>query len=418
MNIDIIIIGCIAVLSGLYALFNIFGLVGLSCGIAVMLIYVLLLRLKPRKSQEKTTFQNIRFKLPVILILGAIIWVVAGKFNFPVWWQIEFVSFTLVGFAFFTLLDWKTLRVEKKTSTWVMRLLATYALASGIFITVTAQLPQFDPEFELAKLNKPPVKLSGLAGPEVIAAGREIFENNKCFNCHKVFWEGNSDRGPNLGTKQIGLYSDDYIKEQILEPRKKQAPGFDDPKSVKAMPTYYGDDIEGDEMVALIAYLKTMRDPTHMPVEGKFPNQWTWWDDPEIIKQGQTVFEGTEPATEGLNCAVCHGKDGIPMMTGALDFRNENHKDTDKMPDHIDDLLKDWPDALWYKRVTRGVTGSPMAPWGTIFPHLYLWKAEAYARTFHDPLDKRTAKRPVPPVPTKEEIEKWKTDELFLDPLL
>ena len=418
MNIDIIILGCIAVLSGLYALFNIFGLVGLTSGIVVMLIYVFLLRLKPKKSQEKTTFQNIRFKLPVILILGLIIWVVAGKFNFPVWWQIEFVSFTLVGFAFFTLLDWKTLRVEKKTSTWVMRLLATYALASGIFITVTAQLPQFDPEFELAKLNKPPVKLSGLAGPEVIAAGREVFENNKCFNCHKVFWEGNSDRGPNLGTKQIGLYSDDYIKEQILEPRKKQAPGFEDPKSVKAMPTYYGDDIEGDEMVALIAYLKTMRDPTHMPVEGKFPNQWTWWDDPEIIKQGQTVFEGTEPATEGLNCAVCHGKDGIPMMTGALDFRNENHKDTDKMPDHIDNLLKDWPDALWYRRVTRGVTGTPMAPWGTIFPHLYLWKAEAYARTFHDPLDKRTAKRPVPPVPTKEDIEKWKAEELFLDPLL
>ncbi|MEC8957438.1 MAG: hypothetical protein VX495_03495, partial [Nitrospinota bacterium] len=162
MNIDIVIIGCIAVLSGLYALFNIFGLAGLSCGIAVMLTYAILLRLKPKKSQEKTTFQNIRFKIPVIFILGAIIWVVAGKFNFPVWWQIEFVAFTLVGFAFFTLLDWKTLNVEKKASTWIMRLLATYALASGIFITVTAQLPQFDPEFELAKLNRPPVKLSGL----------------------------------------------------------------------------------------------------------------------------------------------------------------------------------------------------------------------------------------------------------------
>ncbi|HIO24176.1 MAG TPA: cytochrome C, partial [Nitrospinaceae bacterium] len=61
---------------------------------------------------------------------------------------------------------------------------------------------------------------------------------------------------------------------------------------------------------------------------------------------------------------------------------------------------------------------SPMAPWGMIFQHLYLWKAEAYARTFHDPLDKRTEKRPVPPIPTKEEIEKWKTDGLFLDPLL
>lgn len=400
MNIDIIIIGCIAVLSALYALFNIFGFVGLSFGIFLILAYSILLKLKPKKQTEKTFFQNVRFKIPLIAILGAIIWVVAGKLNFPVWWQIEFVSFAMVGFAFFTLLDWKNLSVEKKSSTWIRRLIATYALASGIFITVTAQLPQFDPEFELAKLNKPPVKLSGLAGPEVIAAGREVFENNKCFNCHKVFWEGNSDRGPNLGTKQIGLYSDDYIKEQILDPRKKQAPGFDDPKSVKAMPTYYADDIEGDEMTALIAYLKTMRDPTHMPVEGKFPNQWTWWDDPEIIKEGQTVFEGTNPNTEGLNCAVCHGKDGIPMMTGALDFRNENHKDTDKMPDHIDDLLKDWPDALWYRRVTRGVDGSPMAPWGTIFPHLYLWKAEAYARTFHDPLDKRTAKRPVPPVPT------------------
>ena len=419
MNVDVIIIGCIVVLSALYALFNLFGVVGLSCGIALIAIYTILLKINSRKPQEKTTFQNIKIKLPVILILGGIIWVVAGKFNFPVWWQIEFVSFAMVGFAFFTLLDWKTLTVEKKTSTWIMRLLATYALASGIFITVTAELPQFDPEFELSKLNRPPLKLSGLAGPEVIAAGREVFENNKCFNCHKVFWEGNSDRGPNLGTKQIGLYSEDYIKEQILEPRKKQAPGFDDPKSYKAMPTYYGDDIGDDEMIALVSYLKTLRDPTHMPVEGKFPDQWTWWDDPKIVAEGKQVFEGLEPATEGLNCAVCHGKDGIPMMTGALDFRNENNVDSVKIPDRLEGVvLKDWPDHLWYRRVTRGVVGTPMAPWGMIFQHLYLWKAEAYARTFHDPLEKRAAKRPVPPVPTKEEIEKWKTDELFLDPLL
>tara|TARA_B100000953_G_scaffold182769_1_gene150477 strand:+ start:1195 stop:2454 length:1260 start_codon:yes stop_codon:yes gene_type:complete len=419
MNIDVIIIGCIVVLSALYALFNLFGVVGLSSGIALIAIYTILLKLNSRKPQEKTTFQNIKIKLPVILILGGIIWVVAGKFNFPVWWQIEFVTFAMVGFAFFTLLDWKTLTVEKKASTWIMRLLATYALASGIFITVTAELPQFDPEFELSKLNRPPLKLSGLAGPEVIAAGREVFENNKCFNCHKVFWEGNSDRGPNLGTKQIGLYSEDYIKEQILEPRKKQAPGFDDPKSYKAMPTYYGDDIGDDEMIALVSYLKTLRDPTHMPVEGKFPDQWTWWDDPKIVAEGKQVFEGLEPATEGLNCAVCHGKDGIPMMTGALDFRNENNVDSVKIPDRLEGVvLKDWPDHLWYRRVTRGVVGTPMAPWGMIFQHLYLWKAEAYARTFHDPLEKRTAKRPVPPVPTKEEIEKWKTDELFLDPLL
>ena len=419
MKIDVIIIGVIAALSGLFALYTTFGIAGAITGAAVMLIYALLLNIKPKKLEEKTLFQNIRFKIPVIIVIAAILWVLAGKFNFPIWWQIEFVTFALVGFFFFTLLDWKTLKQEKSSFDWIIRILTTYALASAIFIVVTAQLPQFDPEIELAKLNRPPIKLEGLAGPEVVAAGREVFENNKCFNCHKVFWEGNSDRGPNLGSKQIGLYSEDYIKGQILNPRENQAPGFEDPKSKKAMPTYYGDDLSEDELSVLVSYLKTLRDPTHMPVEGKFPNQWTWWDDKDAIAEGKLVFEGTHPQTEGLLCAVCHGTDGIPMMTGALDFRNENNPDTTKIEgDHTDKLLKDWPDALWYRRVTRGVPETPMAAWGMIFPHLYLWKAEAYARTFHDPLDKRTAIRPVPPVPTKEEMEKWKTDGLFLEPLL
>lgn len=385
----------------------------------VVMMYAFLLSLPPKKKKEISFGKNIRFKLPIIFIVSGVIWVLAGKLGFPVWWQIEFVAFAFVGLAFFLLLDIRALKPEKSKLNWIFRLITTYALASGLFITITAQLPQFDPQHEIEKLERPPLKLSGLAGPEVIAAGREVFDSNKCFNCHKVFWEGNSDRGPNLGTRQIGLYSEDYIREQILDPRKDQAPGYEDKKSKKAMPTYYEEDLSEDELSALISYLKTLRDPTHMPVEGKFPNQWTWWDDPKIIAEGKVVFEGFEPATEGLNCAVCHGKEGIPMMTGAMDFRNAENMDTEKMPDRIDGVkMKDWPDALWYKRVTRGIDGTPMAPWGMIFQHLYLWKAEAYARTFHDPLDKRTEKRPVPPIPTKEEIEKWKTDGLFLDPLL
>ncbi len=385
----------------------------------VVMMYAFLLSLPPKKKTEISFGKNIRFKLPIIFIISGLIWVLAGKLGFPVWWQIEFVAFAFVGLAFFLLLDIRALKPEKSKLNWIFRLITTYALASGLFITITAQLPQFDPQHEIEKLERPPLKLSGLAGPEVIAAGREVFASNKCFNCHKVFWEGNSDRGPNLGTRQIGLYSEDYIREQILDPRKDQAPGFEDKKSKKAMPTYYEEDLSEDELSALISYLKTLRDPTHMPVEGKFPNQWTWWDDPKIIAEGKVVFEGFQPATEGLNCAVCHGKEGIPMMTGALDFRNAENMDTEKMPDRLDGVkMKDWPDALWYKRVTRGIDGTPMAPWGMIFQHLYLWKAEAYVRTFHDPLDKRTEKRPVPPIPTKEEIEKWKTDGLFLDPLL
>ncbi len=385
----------------------------------VVMMYAFLLSVPPKKKVERSFGQNIKLKLPIILIIAGAIWSISGKFGFPIWWQIEFVTFAFVGLAFFLILDARALKPEKSKLSWTFRLLTTYALASGLFITITAQLPQFDPQHEIEKLDRPPIVLSGLAGPEVIAAGREVFASNKCFNCHKVFWEGNSDRGPNLGTRQIGLYSEDYIREQILDPRKDQAPGFEDKKSKKAMPTYYGEDLSEDELSALISYLKTLRDPTHMPVEGKFPNQWTWWDDPKIIAEGKVVFEGLEPATEGLNCAVCHGKDGIPMMTGALDFRNSENMDTDKMPDRLDGIkMEDWPDALWYKRVTRGIEGTAMAPWGMLFQHLYLWKAEAYARTFHDPLDKRTEKRPVPPIPTKEEIEKWTTDGLFLDPLL
>jgi len=363
-------------------------------------------------------FKLVKVKFPVTFILSCIIPPLMGYMKFPGWWQIEFVAFAMIGLACFIILDLKPMKLESGGGHTLVRLLGTYALPSFLFIVITAQLPQYTTQHELAKLNKPPIILSGLAGPEVIAAGRDVFESNKCFNCHKVFWEGNSDRGPNLGSKQIGLYSEDYIKDQILNPRNNQSPGYEDKKSKRAMPTYYDEDLSEDELSALVSYLKTLRDPTHMPVEGKFPNQWTWWDDPDIIAEGKVVFEGKEPFTEGLNCAVCHGADGIPMMTGAFDFRNPDNLDTDKMADHRPLKLKDWPDDLYYRRVTRGVDGTAMAPWGMIFPHLYLWKAEAYSRTFHDPLDKRTEKKPVPPVPTKEEIERWKTEGLFLDPLL
>ena len=216
-------------------------------------------------------------KLPVFVVLAVIIWIVSGKFGFPIWWQYEFVTFAFVGLVFFMILDLPALKPEASAKQTMLRLAMAYAIPSAIFITASGQLPQFDPMVEKARLERPPVKLEGMAGPEVIAAGREVFEGNKCFNCHKVFWEGNSDRGPNLGTKQVGLYPSDYLKEQILDPRSKQSPGFEDPKSKKAMPTYYGDDLSDGELTALVAYLKTMRDPTHIPVEGKFPDQWTWW---------------------------------------------------------------------------------------------------------------------------------------------
>ena len=370
------------------------------------------------RTKARVFKQNLKYKLPVFGIVATLIWFGSGALGFPKWWQIEFVAFAFVGLLLFILLDLPALQPESRPSQSTSRVLAAYALPTLLFISLTAELPQFDPKYEIFPRPHDPPNLGGLDSEEVIQVGRNIFESNKCFNCHRVFWEGNSDRGPNLGTKQIGLYTREYIKEQIIDPRKKQSPGFDDPKSRTAMPDYYGEDLSDQELDALVAYLKTLRDPTHIPVEGKLGSQWTWWDDPQIVFEGKKVYEGLEPATEGLNCAVCHGKTGIPMMTGALDFRDPNWPDTDKMADHSNVTLKDFPDSLYYKRVTRGIDGTPMGPWGTIYPHLYLWKAEAYARTFHDPLYTRTAKKAIPPVPTKEEIERWQKEGLFMDPLL
>ncbi|MGV7222523.1 MAG: c-type cytochrome, partial [Nitrospinales bacterium] len=251
--------------------------------------------------KRKEFWKNlVKFKIPTFLILSLATWFISGRLGFPIWWQIEFVAFVFVGLLIFILLDLPPMEEEKSSKQTSSRLFAVYALPSILFITVTGQLPQFDPSLELKIFDE-----NGLPeftyenDPKMIAAGREIFEANKCFNCHKVFWEGNSDRGPNLGTKQICLYSREYIKEQIIDPRAKQSPGFDDPKSQRAMPDYYDDDLNDIELKALVAYLKTLRDPTNIPVEGKLGDQWTWWDDRQILKEGQLVFEGKEPATEG-----------------------------------------------------------------------------------------------------------------------
>ncbi len=359
-------------------------------------------------------------KIVYFPLAGFVIWHFTGAFGLPVWWQIEFIAFVAFALILFILLDLPSLSKERFLSQTNSRIFFSTAIPTVFFISITAGLPQFNPQVEVEALSKPPCGCGRDHDNEInlIDAGRQMFESNRCFECHKVFSEGHSDRGPNLGTKQIGLFSRDYISEQIIDPRKSLSPGFEDAISAIAMPTYYGEDLSKVELQALVAYLKTLRDPTSIPVEGKVPNQWTWWDDPKIIAEGKLVYEGKEPMTEGLNCAVCHGADGAPMITGAFDFRSGDNKGTDVMPVRTDKKFKDWPDNIHYQRITRGVDGTAMAPWGMMFDHLYLWKAEVYARTFHSPLESRTHKIPVPSIPTKEEVAGWKTAGLFLDPLL
>jgi len=149
---------------GIY--FNMAPLVMAGGMASLTLLYGILLNKEHRPTKEKGFFRNVGTKIPIILVLGVIIWFTAGHYGFPFWWQVEFVAFALVGLFFFIILDLKTMKVEKGEGHSIRRLIGTYALGSLLYITITAQLPQFSPEIELAKLNRPPVDLSGLAGPD------------------------------------------------------------------------------------------------------------------------------------------------------------------------------------------------------------------------------------------------------------
>lgn len=50
------------------------------------------------KPNGKTFKQNLKFKLPVFGVVSIILWFGTGAVCFPIWWQIEFVSFAFVGY--------------------------------------------------------------------------------------------------------------------------------------------------------------------------------------------------------------------------------------------------------------------------------------------------------------------------------
>jgi len=62
----------------------------------VVMVYAFLLSLPPKKKTEISFGKNLGFKLPIVLLISGVIWVVAGKMGFPIWWQIEFVAFAFV----------------------------------------------------------------------------------------------------------------------------------------------------------------------------------------------------------------------------------------------------------------------------------------------------------------------------------
>ena len=85
------------------------------------LLYGFLLTKQHRRPKEKGFFKNLISKIPVVAVIGTILWFGSGQLGFPVWWQIKFVSFSIFGMIVFIILDLKTMRVEKSATDSIIR---------------------------------------------------------------------------------------------------------------------------------------------------------------------------------------------------------------------------------------------------------------------------------------------------------
>ncbi len=335
------------------------------------------------RDKETLTILGLAPRQWLIKIIGlgiglAIIIIVTKKTGFPIIFTKLFSIYVVACFLFYVLIDLPPMKPLSGGRAFAYALI-TFLGFSFLYSSVAALLPQFNPKFEIAKINKPPLDLGTAIGPEAIAAGMEIFEENKCFNCHKASGKGSSMRGPNFDLWQIGLTPRGELKQDIFHPRERFAMGFTDDKSKKAMPTYYSEEIAEAELQALLSFLQSLWSKDRMPMRGKEDGETpmvAWDKDPEMIAIGQKAFEGA--LYEDLNCAACHGKDGVPLMDGARDLRDPNSESK-----HHERKLKDWTDADWFHSVSVGVEDTPMMPWLEDYPPKALWLAIAYAKQFH-----------------------------------
>lgn len=232
-------------------------------------------------------------------------------FHFPLVFQVMFILYAGLGTVVFILLDAPTVFPFSGAKA-LAALVAFYAVISGAFIAGANFLPQYDPTVEKNKIDKivkPKLaatdkgkmdellkrseelnvesqailkRLESLggeaakkieasvgggaaaptkaAGGDLVALGKEQYELQECYNCHKVGGKGSvKKRGPildNIGS----LMKPEEMKEKLLNPRAWMAEGFDKEYGKKLMPDKYKELMSDQEIDALVAYLSNLKD--------------------------------------------------------------------------------------------------------------------------------------------------------------
>ena len=246
-------------------------------------------------------------KATIGIIIGVILVVVAQQTHFPPIFQLMFFIYAMLGALVFILLDAPPMkRLEGAKA--LGALIVFYVFLSGLYIAGASILPQFDPADEAGKIEKmlkrPRVEwaknqpsevtkkvkelnervkslstqLASLGGAakvevvdtssgsggaaasgDIIALGKEQWELQECYNCHKLFGAGGKKRGPELDN--IGnLMTPEALREKILYPKSWMAEGFDKQYKKGKMPDKYRDLMFPEEIDALVAFLASLKD--------------------------------------------------------------------------------------------------------------------------------------------------------------
>jgi len=248
------------------------------------------------------------------IVAAVVLWLASRYlFHFPPVFQVMFVLYAFLGTGVFILLDAPSLSPVSGLKA-VALLVGFYVVISLVYIAGASALPQYDPMVEKGKIDKivkPKLaatekgkidellkrsqelsaqsqailkRLEALGGEEakkieasmggggatavkpaaaggdLVALGREQYDLQECYNCHKIGGKGSvKKRGPVLDN--IGnLMKPEEMKEKLLNPRAWMADGFEKEYNKKQMPDKYKELMMDAEIDALVAYLSSLKD--------------------------------------------------------------------------------------------------------------------------------------------------------------
>ena len=270
-------------------------------------------------NEQPSFVKNVVKKVAIGAVVGAVFFSAAIALGFPPIFRYMFVAYAALGTAVFILLDAPALPMLNGIKA-LAALLAFYLVLSVVYIGGASLWPQYDPEDEKGKIAKLleakrraseqgkaeellarakalsekadsiMQRLQTLGGPvvapaaggakgggaapasgDLVALGKEQWELQECYNCHKLEGKGGKKRGPEMDN--IGnLMKAGEMKEKILDPRSWMAEGFEKEYEKKKMPDKYKELMEDKDVDALVAFLATLKNPavnTPKPVKKK-----------------------------------------------------------------------------------------------------------------------------------------------------